>query len=177
MPSGCAGCPVHHAMIAIASPTERYVTYSDVVDFVGHAIEAAGIAAVVLGMAVASVLYLLRRQGDEMVAYRVLRERLGRAILLGLEFLVAGDIIGTVTAKPNFTTVGVLAAIVLIRSFLSMELEMEIEGRWPWQRKESAVQSAARADQARREAQNRDSAAPAASPASDGNGRTPAAHS
>jgi uncharacterized membrane protein len=129
--------------------------YAAIVDDIGHGIEAAGIAAVVLGMAVATVLYVFRRRADEMASYRLFRERLGRAILLGLEFLVAGDIIGTVTAKPNFTTVGVLAAIVLIRSFLSMELEMEIEGRWPWQRKEPAIESAARVDMSRRAVEQR----------------------
>ena len=128
--------------------------YGTIVDDIGHGIEAAGIAAVVIGMALATILYVFRRRADEMAAYRLFRERLGRAILLGLEFLVAGDIIGTVTAKPNFTTVGVLAAIVLIRSFLSMELEMEIEGRWPWQRKEPAIESAARVDQSRRAVEN-----------------------
>ena len=64
------------------------------------------------------------------------RQGLGRAILLGLEFLVAGDIIRTVGVSPTFTSVGVLAIIVLIRTFLSFELELEIDGRWPWQRQE-----------------------------------------
>ena len=57
-----------------------------------------------------------------------------RAILLGLEFLVAGDIIRTVAISPTFASVGVLAIIVLIRTFLSATLTVEIEGRWPWQR-------------------------------------------
>lgn len=59
-------------------------------------------------------------------------------ILLGLEVLVAGDIIRTVAGKPTFTTVGVLAVIVAIRTFLSLELELEIEGRFPWQPRRSA---------------------------------------
>ena len=69
-------------------------------------------------------------------AYRSYRKHLGRAILLGLEFLVAADIIGTVAVEPTFTNIGVLAGIVLIRTFLSFALELEIEGRWPWQRTE-----------------------------------------
>jgi hypothetical protein len=54
-------------------------------------------------------------------------------ILLGLEFLIAGDIIGTVAISPTFQSVGVLALIVLVRTFLSFSLEVELEGRWPWQ--------------------------------------------
>jgi uncharacterized membrane protein len=67
-------------------------------------------------------------------AYREYRQHLGRAILLGLEFLVAGDIINTVAVDPTFRSVGVLAGIVAIRTFLSFSLEVEIEGRWPWNR-------------------------------------------
>jgi uncharacterized membrane protein len=59
----------------------------------------------------------------------------GRAILLGLEFLVGGDIIRTVAVSPTFTSVGVLALIVLVRTFLSFSLEVELDGRWPWQGK------------------------------------------
>lgn len=62
-----------------------------------------------------------------------IRQRLGRAILLGLEFLVAADIIHTVAVDLTFETVGVLAAIVLIRTFLSFTLEVELTGNWPWQ--------------------------------------------
>ena len=67
-------------------------------------------------------------------SYRCYRQGVGRAILLGLEFLVAGDIIRTVAVDPTFTSVGVLAAIVVIRTFLSFSLEVELDGRWPWQR-------------------------------------------
>lgn len=59
---------------------------------------------------------------------------LGRSILLGLEFLVAADIINTVAVEPTIQSLLVLAGIVLIRTFLSFSLEVEIEGRWPWQR-------------------------------------------
>jgi uncharacterized membrane protein len=67
-------------------------------------------------------------------AYREYRQHLGRAILLGLEFLVAADIINTVAVDPTFRSVGVLAGIVAIRTFLSFSLEVEIEGHWPWAR-------------------------------------------
>jgi uncharacterized membrane protein len=62
------------------------------------------------------------------------RGRLGRGILLGLDFLVAADIIHTVAVDLNFQTVGVLPVIVLIRTFLSFTLDVELTGRWPWQR-------------------------------------------
>ncbi len=69
------------------------------------------------------------------MVYECFRADLGRGILLGLEFLVAADIIGTVAVTPTFESLGVLAAIVLIRTFLSFSLEVEIEGRWPWRRR------------------------------------------
>lgn len=65
---------------------------------------------------------------------QAVRQRLGRGILLGLEFLVAGDIIHTVAVELTFQTVGVLAIIVLIRTFLSFTLELELTGSWPWQK-------------------------------------------
>jgi uncharacterized membrane protein len=69
-------------------------------------------------------------------AYQRYREGLGSTLLLGLEFLVAADIIKTVAITPTFRSVGILAIIVLIRTFLSWSLELELEGRWPWQRQE-----------------------------------------
>ena len=67
-------------------------------------------------------------------AYHELRTDLGRAILLGLEFLVIADIIGTVAVEPTLQNLGVLAVIVAIRTLLSFALELEVSGRWPWQK-------------------------------------------
>ena len=67
------------------------------------------------------------------VTYRRFRQQLGRTILLGLELLVVGDIVRTVAAQPTLTSVAILAIIVLIRTFLSFSLEVELTGRWPWQ--------------------------------------------
>ena len=100
-----------------------------IVDFVGIAITAGGGAA---SLAIYLWRFCTGHARDE--AYRQCRQSLGRAILLGLEFLVAGDIIRTVAISPTFSSVGVLAIIVLIRTFLSATLTVEIEGRWPWQR-------------------------------------------
>ncbi len=103
---------------------------------IGLMIEAAGIAVIVLG-AIAAVLISLSRLwkagGGE--AYHALRTNLARSILLGLELLVAADIIGTVAVEPTLQNLSVLGFIVLIRTFLSISLEVEIEGRWPWQQK------------------------------------------
>ena len=104
--------------------------------------EGAGVAIIVGGGVVASLRFLARWRRDSGEArFREFRRGLGRAILLGLEFLVAGDIIRTVAIEPTFTSVGILAIIVAIRTFLSLELELEIEGRWPWQRSENASSS------------------------------------
>ena len=75
----------------------------------------------------------LYQQDDKGEIFRELRQRLGGGILLGLEFLIAADIIHTVAVKASFQSVGVLALIVIIRTFLSFTLEVELTGRWPWQ--------------------------------------------
>ena len=75
----------------------------------------------------------LRARSDTS-AYLRLRHDLGRAILLGLEVLVAADIIRTVAFTPDLNGVIILAIIVAIRTFLSWSLGLELEGRWPWQR-------------------------------------------
>jgi len=80
------------------------------------------------------VIRLIKREKTETVFHQV-RQRLGQGTLLGLEFLVAADIIHTVAVELSFNTVGVLAIIVLIRTFLSFTLEVELTRRWPWQKK------------------------------------------
>jgi len=67
--------------------------------------------------------------------YDLFRTRLAKSILIGVEFLIAADIVGTVIIDPSAESLSILAIIVLIRTFLSFTLEVEIEGRWPWQRK------------------------------------------
>jgi uncharacterized membrane protein len=100
---------------------------------VGLAIDAAGVLVVVAGIVVA-VGRLLFRPAPALGAYRQFRQDLGRGILLGLEFLVAADIIRTVAVTPTLESVLVLGLIVVIRTFLSLALQMEVEGRLPWQR-------------------------------------------
>ena len=108
------------------------------IHWITRAVEIVGIGIIVVG-AIASLISFLRelpRQAREGAAVGQLRTSLGRAILLGLEFLVAADIINTVAIEPTLQSVAVLAGIVLIRTFLSFSLEVEIEGRWPWRRGE-----------------------------------------
>lgn len=115
------------------------VDFQQIMENVGKVVDAAGVMAIVLGAAVATVVAagaLLRRRTDEDI-YRRYRQSLGRSILLGLELLVAADIIRTVAVAPTFQSVGVLGLIVLIRTFLSFSLELEITGRWPWQHERS----------------------------------------
>lgn len=113
------------------------MTFEDTIEAVGRAMEGVGVVVIVIGAIVATVTFLraVLRRDDFGSAYRLYRRGLGRALLLGLELLVAGDIIRTVTADPTLTDVAVLAGIVLIRTFLSVALEMETEGRWPWSSK------------------------------------------
>ncbi|KPP98039.1 DUF1622 domain-containing protein [Marinobacter sp. HL-58] len=79
-----------------------------------------------------AVARLLKKEEKEAV-FQELRQSLGRGILLGLEFLIASDIIYTVAVELTFETIGVLAIVVLIRTFLSFTLEVEMYGKWPWQ--------------------------------------------
>ena len=91
--------------------------------------------AMLLGAIVSSLYFLWQLLNSGVLAetYHDYRANLGRGILLGLEFLVAADIIGTVAVEPTFENLGVLGLIVVIRTFLSFALEAEINGRWPWQ--------------------------------------------
>ncbi len=113
------------------------------VDLAGLLMEGAGVAVMVFGALFALVLVVTRRGRGREGAYRRFRQDMGRAILLGLELLVAADIIRTVAVTPTFESVGVLALIVLIRTFLSWSLELEITGRWPWQKAAEAAEPAA----------------------------------
>lgn len=112
------------------------MSFQEAMETTGKIVDVAGVAAIVLGIVVASLIAvgaLLRSRRDRDVYHRY-RQRLGRSILLGLELLVAADIIRTVAITPTFQSVGVLGLIVLIRTFLSFSLELEITGRWPWQK-------------------------------------------
>ncbi len=114
--------------------------FNDAVETVGKSVDGLGVAITVAGVLIALGTYVFHvvvtRKAEG--AYREARRRIGRSVLLGLEVLVAGDIIRTVAVTPSFRTVGVLAVIVAVRTFLSMTLEVEITSRWPWQRDPAA---------------------------------------
>lgn len=98
-------------------------------------IEFAGVLVMIIGPFFALWRYFFKQHEDGST-YRTFRHDLGKAILLGLEFLVAGDIIATVSTAPTMENVLVLGVIVVIRTFLSLSLQVELEGKWPWQKKE-----------------------------------------
>lgn len=104
-------------------------------EVVAVAIEILGILVIVKGAVTAALEFMRGWFGDlsSFTACRDYRQQLGLAILLGLEFLVAGDIIRTVAVRPTFSSVALLAAIIVLRTFLSFALEIEIEGHLPWQ--------------------------------------------
>lgn len=108
--------------------------FKGIIEAAGQIVDLAGVAVIIVGAliaTVAAVRILLRRTGQPV--YEPYRQQLGRSILLGLELLVAADIIRTVAVTPTFESLGVLALIVLIRTFLSYTLQLEVTGRLPWQ--------------------------------------------
>ena len=121
--------------------TEKIIfVISEVIDFAGVVIIAVG--------ALMGVIFCARdllRQERRVDAYSRLRTFLGRSLLLGLEFLVAGDIIKTVAIEPTFDSVIVLAIIVLVRTVLSLSIDVEIDGRWPWEAAQHSVADVASA--------------------------------
>jgi len=122
--------------------------FQEWIETAGRAVDAAGVIAVVVGAVLATLFALtrlVRRQGE---VYGKYRRFLGRSILLGLELLVAADIIRTVAVTPTLESVGVLACIVLIRTFLSWSLELEITGRWPWQKADDDTESSSASSRA-----------------------------
>lgn len=111
----------------------------DAIDILAKALEAVGVLVIVSGILWSVVQYL--RERDQLHGrdiYQHLRQSIGRSILLGLELLVAADIIHTVATPLSFESLGLLGLLILIRTFLSVEIEMELEGRWPWQNRPDA---------------------------------------
>ena len=116
--------------------------FIECVEIVGTVIDGVGVAIIAIGVVVSAGIALGRLLRKSSETYPIFREQLGRSILLGLEFLVAADIIRTVAVAPDAKSVAVLAGIVAIRTFLSFSLELEITGRWPWQKQIGAREGA-----------------------------------
>ena len=128
---------------AVRKRQHETMTFEETVEAVGKAIDTAGVAAIVVGAVIAIFLASrgLFQSRDRDAVYSSFRRFLGRSILLGLELLVAADIIRTVAIAPTLNSVIVLGGIVLIRTFLSFSLEVEITGKWPWQQKPMATRT------------------------------------
>jgi uncharacterized membrane protein len=126
------------AGMEVESPTTLAAPewFDGALQWIALCFEAIGVAAIALGVLIAAVQAgrEASRGNDWGEIYHLFRTSLARGILLGLEFLVAADIIGTVAVDPTLQNLSVLGLIVLIRTFLSFALQLEISGRWPWQR-------------------------------------------
>ena len=108
-------------------------TFHNIMSFIGLGLDGIGVLIIMVGACLATLHAMLSRGKSFAERYRSLRENLGRAILLGLEFIIAGDIIRSIVVDPTIQNVAVLGFIVLIRTFLSMMLRIEVGGSWPWQ--------------------------------------------
>lgn len=102
-------------------------------------VEAAAVLLLLIGLTLSTgrFLYRILREWG-LPAYRAFRQGLGRTLVLTLEILIVADIIDTVAVNPTFTSLGTLGLLVLIRTFLSFALELELTGRWPWQNRQQA---------------------------------------
>ncbi|MDP3339464.1 DUF1622 domain-containing protein [Frigidibacter sp.] len=132
---------------------------AETLHWITRGIEVVGVMVILAGLAAGTYGFVTGPRGeDPEERFHLYRARLGRSILLGLEFLVAADIVNTVAVEPSLRSLAVLGGIVAIRTFLSLSLEVEIDGRWPWQKQE------ARREAARKRADAEDGAAPAPGP-------------
>ena len=121
-------------------------TTSGWIHLVGICIEVFGVFIIVAGIVGSTLLCVHWRQQSR--PYDEYKIRIGRSLLLGLEVLVAADIVKTIAIELTFTSLGLLAGLVVVRTFLSWTLVLEIEGRWPWQREALAENALLRTDKA-----------------------------
>ena len=112
-------------------PASVEQSIEDAIAAIGVAVDAVGVVIIVAGILWATARFLVRRMGEE--PYESYRGRIGRSLLLGLEMLVAADIVKTIALEATFQSLGILAGLVAVRTFLSWSLVLEIDGRWPWQ--------------------------------------------
>lgn len=110
------------------------------IEYIARAIEAIGVLIIAIGAAIALFHFIFPLRQNSRRSYKVLRHELGKSILLGLEILVAADIIATVVTEATMERVLTLGLIVLIRTFLSLSLQVELEGRFPWQHRNPAAE-------------------------------------
>jgi uncharacterized membrane protein len=110
------------------------MNFTQAMETVTRLFEVLGVGVILVGLLVSAYqAVVLMAKGSAHLAYEKVRSTFGRSVLLGLELLVAGDIIRTVALDPTMDNLLVLGLLVVIRTFLSWSLEVEIDGRWPWQ--------------------------------------------
>jgi uncharacterized membrane protein len=109
----------------------------EVIEMVAEGIELLAVVVIVTGIVYGIARYFLHTRRKVEGAYKRFKDRIGNSLLLGLEFLVAADIIRTVALNPTLQSVALLGVLILIRTFLSWALFVEIEGAWPWDRNRS----------------------------------------
>ena len=118
----------------------------EAIEFAARGIEALAVAIIVVAIVHGSIKFLLSLALKPEDAYERYKTQLGKGLLLGLEFLVAADVVRTVVLEPNLQNVMILGLLVVIRTFLSWSLVVEIEGSWPWRRNKSVAGRASRVE-------------------------------
>jgi uncharacterized membrane protein len=107
--------------------------FGEYIEFTSHIVEGIGIFTIFMGVVYSLIVFLFSISKKKPNSFIVLRQTLGKSILLGLEILIAADIMSTVVTDPTIESVSILGLIVLIRTFLSLSLQVELEGKFPWQ--------------------------------------------
>ena len=110
---------------------ENIKTY---IDYTATIVEAIGVLTIFIGTLMALFKFIINQNNGIPSTYSILRQSVGKSILLGLEILIAADIMATVVTDPTLKSVSILGLIVLIRTFLSLSLQVELEGKFPWQK-------------------------------------------
>ena len=110
------------------------------VELAAFGLEASAVAVIVISFFFATLRFLLQLLRKRDTAYQSYKRVLGRSMLLGLEFLVAADVIRTVALEPTLSNIGILGVLVALRTFMSWSLVVEMEGRWPWHTSTAAAE-------------------------------------
>lgn len=114
--------------------------FTEIISVAGYTIEPIGVLVITTGTCISAFAFPgAYKKYPEGVAYRAFRRQLGRSIIIGLELLIAGDIIRTVIVADTYENVAILGLIILIRSFLSVTLHHEVGNKWPWQEERQAI--------------------------------------
>ncbi len=122
-----------HSMFALETAISQWIR------IVGIGIDVFGVLVIVIGVGWSTFMYISPLHAGQ--RYEEYKVRIGRTLLLGLEVLVAADIVKTIAIEATLMSLAVLAGLVLVRTFLSWTLVLEIEGCWPWQREPSRART------------------------------------